>query len=415
MVSVARMKGERLLVIGNGMASVRFCEELLANAPGRHAVTVVGAEPCAGYNRVLLSALLAGDTSEADIALRGADWYAENDITLITGQRVEALDLEARTATLSEGRVLSFDRAVFATGSTPFRLPTPGMEKPGVMTFRDTADLARMLDAARAKHRVAVIGGGLLGIEAACALAKIGAGVTLLHVMDRLMERQLDHRSAAFLKRAIESKGVRVRLNAQTVAVEVEDRAETLIFADGSRLDVDLVVVAVGVRPNIALAQASGIAVKRGILVDDRMTTDLTFIHAIGECVEHRGQVYGLVEPAYQQAAILAEALGGNEAAAYGGTALSTNLKVSGVPVFSAGNIEGGPGTEVMTLEDRGIGVCKRLVLKDGALVGAVLVGEAEDALWYRDLIRTGEDVAPFRDGLFFGPAFCAPDMREAA
>ena len=406
---------ERLLVIGNGMASVRFCEELLKHAGGRYAVTVVGAEPCPGYNRVLLSALLAGDTSEADIALRSTEWYAENGIMLITGQRVEALDTTTRTATLSNGQVLTFDRAVFATGSTPFLLPVPGIEKAGVMTFRDTADLPVMLAAAKARHRVAVIGGGLLGIEAAYALAKIGAEVTLVHVMDRLMERQLDRRSAAFLKRAIEKKKVAIRLNAQTIAVEGDETANALLFADGSRLAVDLVVVAIGVRPNIALAQASGLAVKRGILVDDRLTSENPVIHAIGECIEHRGQVYGLVEPAYQQARLLAAVLGGDRNAAYEGTTLATNLKVSGIPVFSIGDIDGAPGTEIVTLEDRGLSVSKRLVLKNGALVGAVLVGDAEDALWYRDLIHTGEDLTAFMDGLLFGPAFCAADMKEAA
>ena len=410
---------ERLLIIGNGMASVRFCEELAARAPHRFAVTVVGAEPRAGYNRVLLSALLSGDVGEAGIALRDEGWYRAHGFRLITGRRVEALDLAARAATLSDGAKIAFDRVVFATGSTAFRLPVPGMSLPGVMTFRDFDDVPRLREAARERRRVAVIGGGLLGIEAAYGLAKGGAEVTLVHVMDRLMERQLDPRSASFLKRAIERKGVRVRLKAGTTAVTGETQAEGLVFADGSQLAADLVVVAVGVRPNVALAQVAGIGVGRGIKVDDELTADAPFVHAIGECAEHRGAVYGLVEPAYDQASVLARRLTGEARARYEGAALATNLKVSGVPVFSAGEIDCGPGVETMSFEDRAFGICKTLRLRDDRLVGAVLVGEADDALWYRDLIRQGADVTPFRESLIFGRAFCGldgePVIKEAA
>ena len=409
---------ERLLIIGNGMASVRLCEELLAHAPKRFETTVVGAEPQAGYNRVLLSALLAGDIGEADLALRGVGWYQEHGIRLMTGRRVERLDLGGRQAILTGGDSLAFDRVVLATGSSAVRLPTPGMTLPGVTTFRDLADLPALREAARDRRSVAVIGGGLLGIEAAYGLAKGGAKVTLVHVMDRLMERQLDRRAAAFLKRAIERKGIRVFLNAQTTGVAGVGRAEALVMADGSILPADLVVVAVGVRPNVELARAAGLPVKRGVLVDDALTTAVPFVHAIGECAEHRDAVYGLVEPAYEQARVLARRLGGDMDAVYEGTALSTNLKVSGVPVFSAGDFLGAEGTDEIVLEDRGAGLCKRLVLKGDRLVGAVLVGEADDALWYRDLIRRGEHVSAIRENLIFGRAFCesAPTgVREAA
>jgi nitrite reductase (NADH) large subunit len=410
---------EKLLIIGNGMASVRLCEELSARAPDRFETTVVGAEPRAGYNRVLLSALLAGDIGEADIALRGADWYGARGIRLMTGRRVERLDLSGRTAELADGPAIAFDRLVLATGSTAVRLSMPGMNLPGVMTFRDLADLPALREAARNRLRVAVIGGGLLGIEAAYGLAKGGADVTLVHVMDRLMERQLDRRAAAFLKRAIERKGIRVRLKAQTAEVVGAGRAEALMFADGAALPVDLVVVAVGVRPNVGLARAAGIPVTRGILVDDSLTTVVPFVHAIGECAEHRGAVYGLVAPAYEQAQVLARRWAGDETALYQGTTLATNLKVSGVPVFSAGDFLGEEGTDDIVLEDRGAGLCKKLVLKGNRLVGAVLVGDADDALWYRDLIRDGRDVSAIRDGLVFGRAFCesaaARAIKEAA
>ena len=410
---------EKLLIIGNGMASVRLCEELSARAPDRFETTVVGAEPRAGYNRVLLSALLAGDIGEADIALRGADWYGARGIRLMTGRRVERLDLSGRTAELADGPAIAFDRLVLATGSTAVRLSMPGMNLPGVMTFRDLADLPALREAARNRLRVAVIGGGLLGIEAAYGLAKCGADVTLVHVMDRLMERQLDRRAAAFLKRAIERKGVRVALNAQTTEVVGAGRAEALMFADGAALAVDLVVVAVGVRPNVGLARAADIPVTRGILVDDSLTTVVPFVHAIGECAEHRGAVYGLVAPSYEQAQVLARRWAGDETALYEGTTLSTNLKVSGVPVFSAGDFLGEAGTDDIVLEDRGAGLCKKLVLKGERLVGAVLIGDADDALWYRDLIRDGCDVSAIRDGLVFGRAFCesaaARAIKEAA
>jgi nitrite reductase (NADH) large subunit len=410
---------ERLLIIGNGMASVRLCEELAARAPDRFVVTVIGAEPRAGYNRVLLSALLSEDIGEADIALRDEGWYRAHGFRLTTGRRIDALDLSARIATLSNGAEIAFDRVVLATGSTAVRLPVPGMTLPGVKTFRNLADLPALREAARLGRRVAVIGGGLLGIEAACGLAKRGASVTLVHVMDRLMERQLDARSAFFLKRAIEHRGVRVRLNAQTAAVAGECGVEALVFADGDRLAADLVVVAVGVRPNIALAQAAGLGVGRGVLVDDQLNAGAPFVHAIGECAEHRGAVHGLVEPAYDQARVLARRLAGDESARYEGAALATNLKVSGVPVFSAGEFAGGPGAQTIALEDRALGIRKSLTLRGDRLVGAVLVGEADDALWYRDLIRHEANVAPFRESLIFGRAFCGFDseivVKEAA
>jgi nitrite reductase (NADH) large subunit len=259
-----------------------------------------------------------------------------------------------------------------------------------------------------------VIGGGLLGIEAACGLSNRGARVTLVHAKDWLMERQLDRRSAVFLERAIARKGVRVLLDAQASAVAGADRAEALVLESGASLPVDLVVVAVGVRPNIGLAQAAGIPVRRGILIDDALTTAVPFVHAIGECAEHRGSIYGLVAPAYDQARILAKRWAGDETARYEGTALSTNLKVSGVPVFSAGDFLGEEGTDEIVLEDRGAALRKKLVMNGDRLVGAVLVGEADDALWYRDLIREGRDVATIRDGLVFGRAFC-DDVRLSA
>ncbi|MGL4241172.1 MAG: NAD(P)/FAD-dependent oxidoreductase, partial [Beijerinckiaceae bacterium] len=334
-------------------------------------------------------------------------------VRLVTGDPVASVDIDRKMATLASGEVIAFDQCAFATGSQPVRLPLPGADLPGVLAFRDLDDVAEMEVAAAASGRVAVIGGGLLGIEAAYGLAKRGADVTLVHVMPSLMERQLDARAAAVLKLQIERRGVKVMLERQTLRILGDSKVEGLAFADGSTLEADLIVFAVGIRPNAAIAKAAGLPVGRGIVVDDRLQVGVAGFHAIGECAEHRGQVYGLVEPAYQQAAVLAATLCG-EAAAYAGTLMATNLKVSGVPVFSAGDFAGGDGAEEIVAEDRGAGLYKKLVIRDGRLAGVVLVGEADDALWYLDLIRTDCDVSGLRRGLLFGASFAAPDRLAA-
>ena len=411
-------RSERLLVVGAGMAAARFADELERRAPGRFKVTMVGAEPRAPYNRVLLSAALAGEIDDCELALDDARWRCRANIRLLAGCPVASLDFEGRFARLADGRGLAFDRVVFATGSTAVRLPIPGAHLPGVVTFRDYADLAAMREAAHRRRRIAVIGGGLLGIEAAAALTKLGATVTLVHRMDRLMERQLDMRSASFLKRAVERRNVEVRLDVESVSIAGEARAEALVFADGERLGADLIVIAVGVRPNVELARAAGLAVRRGIVVDDGMAASLPFVHAVGECAEIGGQVCGLVEPAYEHAVVLARRLAGEGDVRYVAAAPATHLKVAGAPVFSAGAFDAADA-EAITYEDRTLGVSKRLTLRDDRLIGAALVGDADDALWYRDLIRDGASVAAFRDDLIFGPAFCGrserPPVREAA
>ncbi|KQO75153.1 MULTISPECIES: FAD-dependent oxidoreductase [unclassified Methylobacterium] len=393
---------ERLVVIGNGMASLRFLERLTERAPGLYDVTVVGAEPQAAYNRVLLSSLLGGEVDEAGCAFRGLDWYADHGIRLITGAPVTAVDRENGLVIVGETHVLPFDRLVLAVGSLPIRLAKPGMDLPGVLTFRDLADVAAIRRAAVEHARAIVIGGGLLGLEAAVGLARLGVDTTLLHVMDRLMERQLDHAAAGLVKRAMEARGVRVLLKADTASVDGEGRVERLILSDGTVLPADLVVMSVGVRPNVALAQNAGIATARGILVDDRMQSSDARISALGECAEHRGQVYGLVEPAYEQAEALSRHLMGEDAA-YLGTALSTSLKVSGLPVFSAGQIEAPEGAETVLMSDPGLGLYRKLVVAEDRLLGAVFVGDIAEQGWCKELIRTGASIAEHRDDLLFG------------
>ncbi len=395
---------ERLLIIGNGMASARLLDELVKRAPGRFAITVVGAELHAAYNRVLLSPMLAGDIQWDDVRLKHDGWYDANGVELIRNDPAIMLDPFGKLVRTARGRTLSFNRCVLATGSEPIRLPIPGADLPGVTTFRTAADCALMTEAAARGQPAVVIGGGLLGIEAAYGLARLGLQVTLIHIMDRLMERQLDAESAAMLKSAVEAKGVRVLLCAQTAIIHGDCVVSAVTLKDGAQISCGLVVMAAGVRPEIALAKGAGIATGRGVLIDDFMATSGEDIYAIGECAEHRGRCYGLVEPAHEQARALAQLFAGEEAS-YEGSVLSTNLKVSGVPVFSAGDFEG-EGANAIILRDRAMGVYRKLVVRDGKLAGAVLFGDTSDALWYLDLIRSGVDVAPVRRALAFGQAY---------
>ncbi|MFO1148075.1 MAG: FAD-dependent oxidoreductase [Alsobacter sp.] len=401
---------ERLLVIGNGMVATRFLERLLALAPDRFAVTVVGAEAWPAYNRVLLSSLLAGEVADGDLTLRPEGWAEAQGISMRLGRRVAMLDAPGRTATLDDGEVLGFDLAVLATGSDAIRLPLPGMDLPGAMTFRDRTDVEAMSNLSPGSRAV-VIGGGLLGIEAATGLAKAGHKVTLVHLMDRLMERQLDAAAARMLLEAVEEKGVRVLLQADSAAVLGEERVEALALKDGRVLPADLVVCAVGVKPAIDVARRAGVVVGRGVQVDDGLATSAADIFAIGECAEHRGLCYGLVEPGYEQARVLAERLAGGDAA-YAGSVVATNLKVSGVGVFSAGRIEAQPGDEDLVFVDRARRHYRRLVLNGNRLAGVVLHGETGDALWYLGLLRSGADVSGLRGSLVFGRAIA--DLQAA-
>jgi nitrite reductase [NAD(P)H] large subunit len=396
---------EPLIVIGNGMAAARLVDELARRALGRYAIAVIGEEPRLAYNRVLLSALLADEVGFDDIELRPARWWRDRGVTLRYGVRATAVDAAARNVTLAGGTRLSFSKLVFATGSQPIKPDIPGMDLPGVLTFRDVDDVNAIAAAKAAGTRVVVIGGGLLGLEAAYGLAKAGARVTLLHLMDRLMERQLDHRAALMLQRAVEARAIAVRLQAQTTRIAGNGKVEGVELRDGTTIAADAVVVAVGIRANAALARTAGLEVGRGIVVDDHLETNAAGVHAIGECAEHRGCCYGLVEPAYEQAQLLARRLAG-ERASYPGSVLATNLKVSGVNVFSAGDFLGATAeAEEIVLSDPAAGVYKKLVIAHGRLVGAVLFGDTADGLWYLDLIRTGSPVARLRDDLVFGRA----------
>jgi len=395
---------EPLVIVGNGMAAMKLVEELVRRALGRYAIAVVGDEPRLPYNRVLLSSVLAREVSHGDIELKPAGWWRERGVTLLYGHRAATIDPAIRRVRLAGGATLPYGRLVLATGSQPIRLSVPGMDLPGVMTFRDLSDVAAIEKAAANKARAVVIGGGLLGLEAAYGLAKAGAQVSVVHLMDRLMERQLDARAAAMLKQAVEARGIAVYLRAETVAVRGRARAEAVALADGRALDADLVVVAAGIRPNTDLARTADLGLGRGIVVDDQLRTSRPGIYAIGECAEHRGVCYGLVEPAYEQARVLAAHLAGDKAE-YAGSVLATNLKVSGVDVFSAGDFMGAPGTEQIVFSDAGLRTYKKLVVANGRLAGAVLFGDTADGLWYLDLIRSGAPIDALREHLVFGRA----------
>ena len=405
---------EMLVIIGNGMAAARLVEELSSRALGRYAIAVVGEEPRLAYNRVLLSSVLAKEVSGAEIELKPAQWWRDRGVTLIYGHMAQAIDPDIRRVKLAGGASLPFTKLVLATGSRAIRLNVPGMDLAGVMTFRDLADVSAIEAAAASHKRAVVIGGGLLGLEAAYGLAKAGAEVAVVHLMDRLMERQLDPRASALLKRAVEDKGISVHLNADTAKIAGHGRAEMVVFRDGRELPADMVVVAAGIRPNVDLARTADLAIGRGVMVDDQMQASKPGIYAIGECAEHNGTVYGLVEPAYEQARALASHLtGGNDA--YQGSVLATNLKVSGVSVFSAGDFMGAPGTEQIVLSDPGLGSYKKLVIAGGKLVGAVLFGDTADGLWYLELIRSGALIAAIRNDMMFGRALAERSADLAA
>ena len=399
---------ERLVVIGNGMAGCRAVEEVLARDPARFAVTIFGAEPRVNYNRIMLSPVLAGEKAFDDIVINGPDWYADNGITLVSGDPVARIDRAARTVTTLSGRIEAYDRLLIATGSDPFIIPVPGHDLPGVVTFRDLDDVDQMLAAAQRGGSAVVIGGGLLGLEAAHGLALRGMTVTVVHLMPTLMERQLDEAAGYLLKSELERRGQTIVTGGDTAEIVGKDgHVSAVRLKDGREFAADIVVMAVGIRPAIALAKAAGLEVERGILVDDHMVTSDPAIMAVGECVQHQGQCYGLVAPLWDMCRALADAATGTPSG-YEGSVTSTKLKVSGIDLFSAGDFSGGEGCEDIVMRDAARGLYKRVVVKDDKLVGAVLYGDTADGSWYFDLLKKGEDISAIREALIFGQAFAS-------
>lgn len=409
----------RLVVIGNGMAGMRTVEELLARCPAGYAITVFGDEPLVNYNRIMLSSVLAGDKSAEEIVINAHSWYEENGLTLHAGDAVLSICRKTRTVTSASGHTVPYDKLLIATGSKPLMPPLPGIELPGVVAFRQMSDVQAMLETAQTKRRAAVIGGGLLGLEAAWGLKRRGMDVAVAHLMPSLMERQLDREAAALLQRELTERGLHFFMNAQSEEILGETRAEGLLFADGRSVPADLVVVATGIRPNVALAKACGLDINRGIAVGNGMETSDPDIYAVGECVEHGGQTFGLVAPLWEQAKVCAAMLAGDATASYTTPPLSTRLKITGIDVFSAGQLatQSDDDSELV-LRDSGRGVYRKLILREGRLVGAVMYGDVAESGWYFELIRNHSDISPFRDRILLGRALshaCAHDKDMEA
>ena len=399
------MSKPRLVVIGNGMAGVRTIEELLKIRPDHYRITIFGAEPHPNYNRILLSPVLAGEMSTQEIVLNELDWYRDNGIELHTGRQIVTIDRVARKVIADDGFAAEYDRLLIATGSTPFMLPIPGNDLPGVVGYRDLKDTDEMIDAARRYSHAVVIGGGLLGLEAANGLKLRGMDVTVVHLGAWLLERQLDERAGRMLQKSLEERGLKFLLEKQTEALIKGEsgRVAAIRLQDGVQLAADLVVMAAGIRPNYALAEAAGIYCKRGIVVNDTMQTYDPKVYAVGECVSHRGIAYGLVAPLFEQAKVAANHLADYGIARYTGSVTSTKLKVTGIDLFSAGEYMGGQDAEEIVLNDPAGGVYKKLVIRDDKLIGSVLYGDTADGPWYFQLLKDRRDIHDIRDSLIFG------------
>ena len=397
---------EKLVIVGNGMAPGRMLEHLLDKAPGRYEVTIFNAEPRVNYDRIMLSPVLSGEKDYEQIIIHGDGWYIKNGITLYKGHKIVAIDRAAKTITSDKGVTAAYDKLVIATGSVPFILPVPGNNLPGVLSYRDLDDVQAMLLAAQSRSKAIVIGGGLLGLEAAAGLKERGMDVTVLHLMPTLMERQLDPAAGYMLQRELESRGIKVVTKASTKAIVGERKVEGIELDDGRIIPATLVVMAAGIRPNAWLAKDAGVAANRGILVDDHMQTSDPDILALGECAEVGGHVYGLVAPLYEMARIAAAKLAGEDVPGFVHNDTPTKLKVTGIDVFSLGDFADGEDREEIVLRDAAAGVYKRLILKENRIVGTVLYGETADGAWFNDLKKKAVDISEMRDTLIFGQAY---------
>jgi nitrite reductase (NADH) large subunit len=402
-----RSKRARLVVVGNGMAGMRTVEELLSRAPGRYEISAIGAEPHPNYNRILLSSVLASDKTLDEIVINPRSWYHEHGIRLIAGKRATAINRGARTVALADGAIVPYEKLLLATGSKPVAPPIPGLRLPNVRAFRDIADVEAMIEATTKERRAVVIGGGLLGLEAAWGLKRRGMSVSLVHLMPTLMERQLDVAAGTLLHRDLDARGIAFFMNSQTEEIVGTDRATGVRLADGRTLPADLVVLAIGIRPNVDLARDAGLDVNRGILVGDDMATCDPDIYAVGECIEHNGQVFGLVAPIWDQAKVCGARLAGDADAVYVPQPVFTSLKITGVDVFSAGVLAAADESEEeLTLHDAARGLYKKVILRQDKVVGSVLYGSVADGPWYVQLMRDKANVSAFRDQLVFGKVF---------
>lgn len=404
---------EQLVIIGNGMAPGRMLEHLLAAAPERYSVTIFNAEPRVNYDRIMLSPVLSGEKAYEEIVIHGDGWYIKHGITLYKGHRIVAIDRAAKTIVSDKGVTACYDKLVVATGSVPFILPVPGKDLPGVLTYRDLDDVGAMLLAAQSRQKAVVIGGGLLGLEAAAGLRERGMSVTVLHVMPTLMERQLDPTAGDLLRDAIEARGIAVRTKTNTRAIIGKGKVEGVELDTGEIIPATLVVMAVGIRPNVGLAKEAGLTVNRGILTDEQMVTSDPDILSLGECAEVGGHTYGLVAPLYEMAKVAAAKLVGSQDRRFVHADTPTKLKVTGIDLFSIGDFADGEDREEITLRDASTGLYRRVVLRHNRVIGTVLFGETGDGGWFNDLQKKETDISAMRDTLIFGQAF--QDEAEAS
>ncbi len=396
---------KNLVVIGNGMAGMRTVEELLKLEPEKYNITVFGDEPYGNYNRIMLSPVLADEKTVEEIMLNEEQWYIDNNITLNKGIKVTKIDRVGKKVIAADGSETPYDKLLITTGSLSFMLPLPGADKEGVIGFRDISDVDTMIDAAKNYKKAVVIGGGLLGLEAANGLMKQGMDVTVVHLLDALMERQLDKPASAMLKKSLEEKGMKFLMETATDEIIGGDRVQGLKFKNGETISADLVVMAVGIKPNFELAQEAGLHCERGLVVNDTLQTFDPNIYSVGECVQHRGLTYGLVAPLFEMAKVAANHLAEIGIGRYEGSVTSTLLKVTGIDLFSAGDFSGGDGTEELVLHDEASGTYKKLVIQDNKVIGCVLYGDTVDGTWYFQLLKEGTDITDFRKTILFGQA----------
>lgn len=409
MVTRSKTVKPRLVLIGNGMAGIRTLEELLSIAPGKYSISVVGEENHCHYNRIMLSPVLAGEKQVDQIILNDEAWYQRNDIFLFKGEKAIRIDRARRRVHMASGLSLPYDKLILATGAKPAILPVPGNQLNNILTFREIRDVNRMLQLSKTLRHVAVIGGGLLGLEAANGLRQQGMDVTVVHASDFLLNKQLDETAARLLQKTLAAKGIHFCLNARTRAFHGDGQGNVAMieFNDGRTLHVDMVVTATGITPNVELALNSGLQCSNGILVNDTLQTFDPSIYAVGECVQHRGRLFGLVAPLYDQARVCANHLAELGIARYVQKPEATQLKITGIHAFSAGDFLGQDDAECITFHDQDQGHYRKLVIQNGCLTGAILYGDTQDGAWYFDLIQQQVDIRPWRDRLIFGKDFC--------
>lgn len=399
-----QLEKQRLVVIGNGMAPGRALEILLEMAPDQYEITIFNAEPRVNYDRIMLSPVLSGEKSFADIVIHDDDWYAKHNITLHKGDPVLYIDRSDKFVVSRKGVSAHYDQLLIATGSSPIVIPVPGHNLKGVLTYRDLEDVEQMLEAAKSQKHAVVIGGGLLGLEAAAGLQLQGMTVTVLHLMPTLMERQLDPAAGHLLKSAIKARGINVITNANTTKITGTQKVEAVHLDDGTVIKADIVCMAVGIRPNVDLAKAAGLKTERGIVVQDDMRTSDPEIFAVGECVQHNGQCYGLVAPLYEMAAVVASGLSGHSAC-YQSSVSPAKLKVTGIDLFSAGEFEEKSNRGNIVLKNSAGDIYKRLIIENNKIIGVVLFGNTSDGAWFFDLLKRKVDISALRHSLIFGKA----------